>query len=132
MDVLQFFARHISAVADVHLAVQRTLACSNRQRGCSQGPEHSSLMSSFGAINGAIEPGSSTLEEAVLFLGIAEAVRTRCLEISSLTWAIPSEILLPSAQTLKAAMLLLASARGFTSVCCLVAAGCHHGHDSLH
>ncbi|CAL5229125.1 g12390 [Coccomyxa viridis] len=70
---------------------------------------------SFGAINGAIEPGSSILEEAVLFLGIAESVRTRCLELSSFTWAILSEILLPSAQTLKAVMLLLASARGYIS-----------------
>ena len=79
-------------------------------------------MSSFGAINGAIEPGSSILEEAVLFLGIAESVRTRCLELSSFTWAILSEILLPSAQTLKAVMLLLASARGYISVRSLDAA----------
>ena len=129
--MMQFFALHIAIIDDVHPAVQHTLACSNHQRGCSTGPECRIFVSSFGALNGAIEPACSTLEEAVLFLGIAESVRTRCFEISSFTWAILSEILSPSAQTLKAVMLLLASARGILSVCSLDAAYSHcGGHHS--
>ncbi len=120
--MLHFFAKHISVIADMHPAVQCTLAWINHRRGCSQGPARCFFLSSFGAMTGAIAPGSSALEEAVLFLGIAESVRTRCLEISSFTWAILSEVLLPSAQTLKAVMLLLASARGYISVCSLYAA----------
>ena len=84
-------------------------------------------MCSFAANDCAYQAASSSVEEAVLFLGIAEFVLVADTRLTSLLWTVLSKVLLPSAQTLKAVMLLMASASGFSSVRCylLLASNMH-------
>ena len=66
----------------------------------------------------------SSLEEAVLFLDITETVITSDTMLSAFTWAALSDVAVPAAQTLKAVMLLMASARGYWPVCRPLAPRC--------
>ena len=129
--MLHFFAKHISVIADMHPAVQCTLAWINHRRGCSQGPARCFFLSSFGAMTGAIAPGSSALEEAVLFLGIAESVRTRMLgdffvhmgDTLRSSAAISPDVEGRDAATSICTWLYL----GMQPICCLL----NHGHNPL-
>ena len=58
----------------------------------------------------------------MLFLGIGDFVRSTYTGQTYDTWATVFKLLLPSAQTLKAVMLLYSSAKGCFSVCRLLAA----------
>lgn len=73
-------------------------------------------MCSFAVNEGASDPRSSSLEEAVLFLDIAEYVMPVDVRLLSFAWTILCKVLLPSARTLKAVMLLMAPAQSYHSV----------------
>ena len=65
----------------------------------------------------------------MLFLSTAEVVMTADTRLSGPAWATLSMVLLPSAQTLKAVLLLMSSARGLFLVCCLLAPCCRYVHS---
>ena len=76
-------------------------------------------------------PVSTALEEAALYLDIADTATTADMTLSSLAWAALSNVLLPSAQTLRGLMLLVSPAKYVNQVCCLSAPLCHLVHNLL-